>query len=313
MSFLVSDVLDDARMILGVCDNTIVFRRLTEAIELLAMKSDYDFLTGCVDICTDGEIVTLPRDVESLLAVNISGMPAIPGNQLFQFHQNGSGSGPRCDYRWIELGTFPTYRDLTCASKLVAFLDNPADGSVKLVVHGYDHEGRVLTHTIAGVQHDGALIPMTYGYALPASDAPKISRITGISKGVSKGMIRLSSFDGSTTTGTLIGIYEPDETSPQYRRITVNPSCDVITVLYRRSTFEVRRTSDRILLHSRLALLLALKAVKAYQDDMLDLGVGFEKTAARIIMEKEERVGSQVQQGIQVQGGPGDYNDDQMS
>jgi hypothetical protein len=312
MSFLVSDILDDARMILGICDNTIVYRRLTEAIELLVNKCDFDFLTGCVDICTDGCVVTLPRDVENLLAVNISGMPALPGNQLFQFHQNGSGSGPRCDYRWIELGSFPTYRDLTCASKLVAFLDNPADGSVKLVVHGYDHEGKVLTHTIAGVQHDGALIPMTYGYALPASDAPKISRITGISKGISKGMVRLSSFDGSTTTGTLIGIYEPDEQYPTYRRITINPECEVITVLYRKSTFEVRRSSDRILLHSRLALLLALKAVKAYQDDMLDLGVGFEKTATRIIMEKEERVGSSVQQAIQVQGGPGDP-DDQMS
>ena len=56
---------------------------------------------------------------------------------------------------------------------------------------------------------------------------------------------------------------------------------------YRKRTFELRSQNDRILLHSRLALLLACHAVKFYLDRDAVNGALYEAHAVRLLTEKE--------------------------
>ena len=286
--FLVSDVIEDAKTILGFSREEKVFLWLTDAIELLAQKGEIDPLVGFVDLCIDGGCVTLPSEVETVLACNIGGHPALAHDQLFSFHLNGPGDfKSRCDYSWDDSGLHPVYRDLRCPSQIVAFVENAEDDGASLRVFGYDNQNRPLRTKVAEVWQDGYIVPTIFGYAVPEVGAPTISRITGIVKSVTAGSIRLSSFDSSTSTGTLLGVFEPNETVPQYRRLRIHGGSGWIRICYRKRTARVRSVHDRILLHSRPALVLALHALKFYRDSDLANGNAYEANATRMLTERE--------------------------
>lgn len=286
--FLASHIIEDAETIFGFKRGEKLFLWITDAVELLAQKGEIDPLVGFVDLCVDGGCVTLPREIETVLAVNIGGRPALGHDQLFSFHLNGPGDFKgRCDYTWDDNGLHPVYRDLKCPAKVVAFLDNPEDDGKLVRVFGYDTSNAPLRTKVGTEWQDGYIVPTLYGYALPEAGAPTISRITGIVKDVTAGNIRLSSFDSSTTTGTLLGVFEPDETIPRYRRLRVYNSNGWIRLCYRKRSAQVRSVHDRILIHSRPALILAMKALKFYRDSDLANGQAFEANATRLLTERE--------------------------
>ena len=298
---ITEEIWEEAKKIFGHCREPKLFRQITDSIELLANKGEIDPLVGFVDLCVAGSCVTLPREVETVLSVNICGRPAQGRDQLFEFHLNGPGSRDcPCRWVWTDGGTWPTYKDLLCPAKLVAFLENPDDQGKKLWVFGFDDQNRPLRTNVGGVWRDGYLVPTIYGYALPDDQAPTISRITGIVKEVTVANVRLSSFDSSSTTGTLIGVFEPDETKPEYRRIKIYPCGPWVRVGYRKRTYEIRSVHDRILLHSRPALLLAMRAFQFYNDGDLANGNAFEANATRLLTEKEHSISGPAGNPIQV-------------
>lgn len=268
---------------------------VSDCIELLSNKGEIDPLVAFVDLCVTGECITTPREVETILALNICGHPALGHDVLFSFHLNGPGdrSHGGCNLDWFDIGNFPTYRDISCTSKLIAFLDNPEDAGKHLRVFGFDEQNRPLRTQEGNVWRDGLLVPMIFGYALPDAGAQSVSRITQIQKDRTVANVRLSSFDNSTSTGTLLGIFEPDETVPLYRRFKIsrggNNKCEAtwVRLCFRKRTARVYNLNDRIYLHSRMALILALRALKAYDDYDLAQGNAFEANATRLLTEKE--------------------------
>jgi hypothetical protein len=285
---IVEDIWDEAQEIFGHCSEPKLLRRITDAVELLANKGEIDPLVGNVDLCVDGQCVTLPREIETVLAVNIGGRPSLGRDELFSFHLNGPGDfTTTCEYTWTNAGGFPTYRDLRCPSKLVTFLDSAEDNGKALRIYGFDQENRPLRTKENGVWVDGYLIPTVYGYAVPDSSAPTVSRITWIKKDRTVANVRLSTYDNSSDSGTLLGVFEPDETLPSYRRIKLSRSAEWVRIFYRRRSLELLSRKDRILLHSRPALILAMQAVKKYKEFDLGTAVGLEAQATRLLTEKE--------------------------
>lgn len=296
----VIDILDDARKIFRGCDEENLFNKIGDAIELLAQKGEFDPLVGYVDLCVSGSCVTLPREVETVIAINLDGHPSIGRNPLFSFHLNGPGDfSTRCR-SWTDVGQFPTYRDMHCPGQLVAFLDNEEDNDSELWVFGFDWENKPLRSQVNGIWRDGILIPTVLGYALPASDSPVVARITAIVKARTVGNVRLSSFDNSSSTGTLLGIFEPDETEPLYRRIKLSNCSSWARIHYRKKTYKVHSQYDRILLHSRLALILSMRAVQSWHDGDMQAAMGYEANAVRMITEKETSLESPAMTPIQV-------------
>lgn len=299
--FLVESIFDEAKQVFGHCNEKKLFRWITEAIDLLANKGEFDPLFGYVDICVTGGCISLPREVENVIAVNIGGHPSLGHDELFSFHLNGPGDfNKTCDYSWFNTGGFPTYRDLACPSKLIAFLDSPDDSGKSLRIFGFDSQNRPLRSFRNNAWVDGYFVPTVFGYALPDAQAPDIARITDIVKDITVANVRLSSFDNSTSTGTLLGVFEPTETVPRYRRIRITNHCDWVRIAYRKRTFEILSLNDRIFLHSRLALILAFHAVQKYREADLGLALQFEAQATRILTEKESTVTSPVGNPIQV-------------
>jgi hypothetical protein len=307
--FQLAEVYDEAKRIVGQCSDPVFFRTATDALSLIANKLEPEALRGYLDICTTSckcsgncttgstcnnaacgrRCVTLPREVETILAVNIGGHPSLGMGELFSFHLNGPGDCKNsCDWSWEDQGGFhSTYRDLITPANLVAFLQTPEDNGKQLVVFGYDVNGNVLRHQVGGEWRNGILIPTIFGVAVPDAEQPKVARITGIFKELTVAQIRLSTTDDSGATGVTLGIYEPDETVPQYRRIRLNRCCNWVRIAYRKINPIFRSRYDHVPLKSRIAFLLAIAARKHYREFALAEAHAFEADAMRLELEAQ--------------------------
>ena len=292
---LVSDIWEDAVDVFGSCTESLLYRGINDAIELLANKGDWTPLMATLDICGQGQCVSLPPEVETPLAVTIDGVPALARNELFRFHLNGPGE--RCgyvDWAWENSGWHSTMRDIVNPSKLVAVLERPEDNSAELWVYGKDRHGNpIRTEVSTGVFVDGYQVPTFKGYAIPDPNAPEFGMVTGVRKVVTEGRIRLATinWNPSTGEGLLLGDYLPRETVPGYRRIRLSREADWVRVFFRRRTFKVASQTDFIPLHNRLALVLSLRAVRAYRDRAsLGEAMSYEAYAVRMLVEREDVV-----------------------
>lgn len=315
--FRVDDVFDEAKKIIGICDDIKVFRWLGDAASLICNKADLEGLKGTLDICSAGcsctgstpcrsncgrQCLTMPREVETVIGVNIGGRPALGYAQLFNHHLNGPGDCRiSCEWSWQDLGGyFSTFRDLITPAKLVVYTQTPADNNKEFIVYGYDDSGNILRRQVNGVWQNGLAIPTIFGAAIPDADAPNVARITGIFKQSSVGSMRLSTIDDSGATGVLLGIYEPDETVPQFRRIQLNRCCNWARVSYLKSSPTFHSRYDHIPLKSRRAFLLAVQAVKHYEDLQIADAHAFEADAARLEVEAQTKLDAPLFMPIQV-------------
>jgi hypothetical protein len=305
----VLDIWTEAKNVVGNVDDEFLFRRITDAVELLSNKGDWDPLLQTLDICTSSRIVTLPPEVETILACNMVGNPAVARDELFQFHINGPGQfgfesggdgggggemgppGPAtypfgCPLRWewADLSDACTYRELPAPSKLIAYCVEAADVDSQLWVHGLDQNQNVVrTKMPDGTYREGWQVPVAQSYSSLPADAPTFFQITAVQKQHTAGPIRLA-----TTSEMLLGVYQPKETTPAYRRIQLSRSVPWVRIRFRRRTFDVVSKYDLLPLNSRQAVLMMLRALKAYgTPGEIALAEGYEATAVRWLTEKQ--------------------------
>lgn len=290
--FLVADIFSEAKKIVGSCDDATFYRWLTDATALVCNKLEPEALRGYVDICTTGggRCLSLPAEVSTILAVNLCGHPTLGKDVLFSFHLNGSGDrNSGCEWSWMDQGgAHSTYRDIVEPTKLVAYLQRSEDTGAALLVYGFDGSGNRLRHQVSGTWIDGYPIPTIYGYAIPDSAMPLIARITGVLKSKTAGNVRLSTIDDSGATGTLLGVYDPDETLPQYRRIKLGRCSPWVRVAYRITNPTLSTQQSRIPLRSRTAFLLSLRALQFYNNQDLGLAAQYEANAMRMELEAQQ-------------------------
>jgi hypothetical protein len=308
--FIVDDIYDEAKKIFGACDDTKLFRWIGDAASLIINKGDFEGLKGTLDICTAGgcgcsqgvntctsnarcgrRCVTLPREVNNVLAVNIGGKPTLGYGQLFNFHLNGPGDcKTTCDWSWQDQGNWhATFRDIGTPTKVISYLQTDEDNGKKLIVYGYDDKGQKLRRKVGGDWLDGYQVPTIFGLAVPDTSAPKIARITGVFKDLTAGSIRLASIDEDNNSVPL-AVYEPDERIPQYRRIQLNRSCNWVRIAYMKAPGTFSSRYDHIPLHSRVGFLLAMTARKRYSEYELAEAHAFEADAARLEIEAQMKV-----------------------
>lgn len=318
--FRLDDVWDEAKKIIGACDDAKMLRWSGDAVSLVANKADLEGFKGFLDVCSSGcscaatsstcnnpagcgrKCITLPREVETVIGVNIGGQPVAGYNMLFEFHLNGPGSlRTACEWKWADSGNFHcTYRDLQQPAQLVAYLQLDDDNGKQLIVHGYDRDGQLLRRQVSGQWVNGYQVPTIYGYAIPDANAPYIARITGIYKDRTAGTVRLSTTDDSGATGMTLGVYEPDETTPQYRRIQLNRSCNWARVAYLKTNPTFFSRFDHVPMKSRVAFLLAMQARKHYSDVAIGEAHSYEADAARLEIEAQQKAEPPVLMPIQV-------------
>ena len=317
MAYTVEHVESDVRKILGACSQIEMFEVISDAVEVLANSGDFDPLIGYADLCVQGDVVTMPREVYTLLAVNIGGRPTIGRDMIYRFHLNGLGDCKEpAVWQWEDRGLVPTIAELGSPSKLVAEVALESDANKELWAYGYDQNGDwIRTENGAGVIVDGYQVPTIFGMSLPEVDAPVFSRVVRVRKAITDGQITLKSFDASATTGAILGKFDWDETDPQYRRVKLTgaacASCDTteqscgawVRIMYRKAVYRVTALDNIIPLPSRFSLKMMVRAVKAYNEEALEVGMGYESNARRLLNEAQEIQAPPVSSPVQVNEG----------
>jgi hypothetical protein len=304
----VSRLLNRARNIVGDCDDESLFEHLTDAVEMLANKGDFDPLLGMVDIVTgaDEKTITLPSIAETILAASVASRPTLGINRLFEFHLNGPGQDASfhpTEFRWIRDGfQYPLFVDPTAPVQLSASLERAEDVNCDVWVEGVDVNGNVIrTEVSVGVFQDGYKVPTTTVGGVPTVDplAPvfAIGGIHRVRTSSRVGAVSLYADDG--VTNSVVGIYQWNETEPRFRRITVDEEGQTVRLLFRRRIFQITSANDLIPLHSTLAILEALRAVVALGEDVME-AMQHEATALRLLTDKEQTLSSPFPTPIQV-------------
>lgn len=290
-TMVVKDILQDIKTseVLGSCDDAYCFARLSDAQKLIANMGIMDPAIGEMSLCVDDGCVTLPNDVDTVLAVNQGGFPTLIRDEWFQYHANGPGTECWVPWNYTNyVGRVSTFRDPSGPVKLIADVESPKDSGKELRVFGWDANGkRIYTVDSSGNLQDGFLVPTVYGFSQPNPDAPDIARIDRIQKAQTNGFIRLIAINDDGTPHTLIGYYRPEETTPSYVRIRVADR-NWVKIKYRKRSFDVRSENDWINVDNREVLTLAVKAVQARRRNNLDLAVQLESEASRILGKEAE-------------------------
>jgi hypothetical protein len=159
----VSQIFDEASEILGTTDSTRIFRKLTQAVQTL-MESGHWLQTNAeMDICTgwDGVTITLPREIDVPLAVNVDGSPLYFRNRLFQYHINKGGINNSVEWAWDDRGYVATMMDIIQPSQLIAVAESDNDvGKLLRVVGTNSNNRQIRSQTDEGVGVDGLLLPI---------------------------------------------------------------------------------------------------------------------------------------------------------
>jgi len=283
---LVREFYTQAKRQFEGCDEAAIFSLLSDAVRLLVNKGITDASLGEMEICACNGCLTLPRDVGTVLGIDVCGHPTLIQDQWFKYHINGPGNYPGCGVI-TEMGQVCTYKEPSAPCYLVAEVTSAAENNKKLRVYATDENGKkIFTPGPDGKLYEGFLVPTIFGFSQRNPSVPAITSIYRITKEVTKDYVRLIAVNSSDgLSQTQIGYYEPDETTPSYRRIKV-PNKTNVLIKYKKASLQIRNQGDWINIDNYEALRLACRAVKFRGDDKIEQARGFEEEAARILSEE---------------------------
>lgn len=296
-SIIVADIYDAACEIVGPVGRLKVFDAITDAVEALSNKSNWNSLLGWVDIWrTDAEdgYFVLPRFVEAPLAINFCGEPSFARNRWFEFHLNGPGERDtsRCG-TWDDLGEVVTLARIPLDDDkkpipkgLWAVPSSALDEDKEVRVFGYELDADGNEIRVRRDDEDGYLVPCQQGAVTPEAGAPEFVRIERITKQASTSFIKLYTLT-SGATDLLLGYWYPDETEPKYRIIRVPHTQETrIRMRYRRRNNKITCLEEPIPLRSRRAIINMLRSIKSESSD-LSAAVAFSEMAVQALSEEQ--------------------------
>ena len=172
-------------------------------------------------------IITLPREIARIEAINVCNRPVPLHNQFYEYLQFGNGRMPKRHIQcpgFINVftrNTSVTFRDLTNAPQnIYVYLTDPADVGKRVMLSGLDANGRII-YTQDGVNRvTGVFVSLTSPFAV----APMtFSSFTGIQKDVTNGQVQFFQVDPTSGEQILLLTMEPGEQTASYRRYFLNP------------------------------------------------------------------------------------------
>ena len=180
--------------ILGICptDPRLV-QWANEAVQRLLWLGKYWGTTAIFEICTTKGCITLPREIDTVEAINVCGQPVPVRDFWYQFLQNGPGSWDECCSTWnnsgpwrgcangglISKGQSPTFGEIGLTpSQIVFACDVATDAAKNVLVLGYDLNNNWVRTVQNGSYADGEMISLAQGAG--TTSVTFFSRVTDI-------------------------------------------------------------------------------------------------------------------------------------
>lgn len=302
---------------------SIVVNRINEAQERLINKGKWAGLKVRYAFCAYNNCITLPREIESILALAIDSNPRRVNNQWYEFMESGTGiSEDGSGFRDAnDMGSVVTFKDI-CGSKYIAvYSDAVEDVEARILIKGYNSSGnRVMTYDNQTLI-DGEYISL-YN-ARPNISVNQFAQIDSVVKPITKASVRLYQHNGASSQ-SCIAIYDPSEEFPIYRRYRINglatPTSDgvnttlsphTVTVLGKRRFIPVVNDNDELLISNIAALKNMVQAIEHEEAGTFTFSKVYEQNAIDALNDelKEWQGGSRAQPNVILRGfGVGDIH-----
>lgn len=274
---------------------------LNQAIERLVEGSKGKFV-GAIQkyrICATHGCITWPRQIETIEAAAVCDCPIRIRNHWFEFVEHGFGLRQEkdgCATDLYDRDSACVHTDITGVNKkLKVYCDLTDDEGADILFQGYNEDGNwIQTAKGDGDYWDGEIIQPAVAGQLSTNI---FTVVTGIQKPITKGVIRLYAFNTDDDTQQAIGLYEPDERNPNYRRSLVaglsnRSSCSgtdtecaakSVTVLAKMAFLPVYKDTDWLLINSLPAIRFMCQAIRKEENNLWDDAGKYESRALKIL------------------------------
>lgn len=269
----VRDIITEVEEVTGVCTQSVNFQAITRAVQLLANKKLIDPLMGYLDFSVDESyMIAMPRDVKTVLRVNINGNPSFSRSRLFEFSQNTEGTveGEEIGWSWADRLYSPIQNEKNLPGTLSYKLDSSADNGATCIVRGLDEDGREITETLVGAATSPAPCDQVFHKIVSISRSETTAGATLLCNGDNP----LAQFYG-------------DETAPSYRVIKLSKKVVNIRIIFRRDVFRVTSLDDVLPMQSAMAVIHAARAVRFYAQDEDEKAEKAEERAVKWLTEEQ--------------------------
>ncbi len=168
----VYEIIDEVIEILGRCDRQKALLKISDAVQALQDEGDWNANIGMLDIRTfsDGATLTLPREVETPMAVIVDGVPVFMRDEFYRFHLNGDGlvEDRVVPWVWDDSGFVGSFMDIVTPGPAIAQCDLIADSGKLIRIMGFDQNDRPLRDQLEdGEWIDGISIPLVQSLVAP--------------------------------------------------------------------------------------------------------------------------------------------------
>jgi hypothetical protein len=306
--------------IAGVCADSPQFTSfVNQAVERLMSYGNFWGSVGKMQGCVYGGCITWPREVGTVLAMNLCHRVRTVMGGWYEFMPlNGGDISPNrrdgwaFDWGWGGHGGFngganvvsndglsSVFNPISCNAGVYirAYIDRQADIGKTITIYGIDSNGQEI-YSLQGtppVWMPGVVIT----FAAPFASTPMTIRtITRVMKDPTVGKVRLFQYDAVNNVLLNCATYAPDETTPQYQHSIVNRfhnacHCNQVTNTGTNSTPQARsilayvkyqfipvaNDNDVVLLNNLAAIKLMIMAVKSEEAYDQQKADGFQASA----------------------------------
>jgi hypothetical protein len=272
----------------GVCSDD---QRATDLINLAVERLvDYGKWKGLVvryDFYVYQKLVTLPREIETPLAITLNNQVPTIQNRWYEFKGNGSGPWDPDVNAWshscVDRGETGTIYDLPESLRVGGRSMKSETAGQYVWVFGYDSNNQWVRTEVDGVWVDGERISLDSTLQLTTT---VFSKVTRINKPITNGEFRLYAYYDDGTTAVL-GVYHHSEEDPVFRRylVTNAEDCELqcCTVIAKKRYLPAVHDTDVLLIQSLNALRFMLMAIHKEDVDEPDTGEIFEQKAIRVL------------------------------
>lgn len=287
--------LGDARTALakycdgGVCADDDRARALINmAIERLVDYGKWKGLVVRYDFYVYQKLVTVPREIETVLAVTLNDTVPTIQNRWYEFKGNASGPWDPDSNAWshsvVDRGEAGTLYDLPEALRVGIKSMGTEAADQYVWVYGYDDSNQWVRTEVGGEWVDGERLTLNSTTLVLSNTV--FSKVERINKPVTNHELRLYAYYDSGATAVL-GVYHHADEDPIFRRylITNAKDCELqcCTVIAKRRYLPAVHDSDVLLIQSLNALRFMLIAIHKEDVDEPDVAEFNEQKAIRVL------------------------------
>lgn len=258
-----------------------------EAVRRLVDKGKWRGCTMRYQVCMSDGFITWPREIDTIELWALGNRPKPVKNEWYELIGDGPGimSSETCEAgsMLIDRGTAATFDDISRGVGITRKLNviarvTEADNQF-LIVRGYDQDNQWI-RTRDGLDWiDGEKIPISTDSHISANI---FRAVTDVIKPKTNGTIDMYEYDPDLASNCkLLGAYEPDETSPIYRRSIIpgientgtNTACSdglsqAVTVYCKLRHIPVDDDNDYFLIGNLSAIKYGTMAIKKEEQEL---------------------------------------------